>query len=324
MHKILTTSLALALLATTANAAGTLYWTGGLLTDGRWSQTGNWVIWNGTAYVVPASVSIDASAEVVFNRPGASQLNFNYTQNGYTFNKLTYDTNATSAVTSSIQYSGGGRSVTMGGTTPTINVASAGNVEHVFGTDASLGHLILTDNNLTVDIDGATSTRLKIGAIIDGPGYGITKTGTGLLTLNATNTYSGATTINGGTLTLGASGLIGSSTNVTIGAWATFDVTNKTSYTMSGSQTFTFKLDGTGAGSAGLLKAKGLNITNAVVNFNIVNRLDDSVYILATYTSLTGTAFASVTVPPGYMIKYNYQGSNQIVLKSTGTLIILR
>ena len=47
--------------------------------------------------------------------------------------------------------------------------------------------------------------------------------------------------------------------------------------------------------------------------FDIVASLDDPAYILASYTSKTGSAFASITPPPGYVLNYAYNG-NQIAL----------
>jgi fibronectin-binding autotransporter adhesin len=145
-------------------------------------------------------------------------------------------------------------------------------------------------------------------------GNGLTKTGTGIMTLSGANTYTGNTTVNGGTLVLGATGTISTSSGVTIAAGATLDATASTPFAMSASQTVTFMVDGTGTGSSGLLKAATLDITNAHVAFTVVNPLDDTAYVLATYTSLNGTAFATATAPAGYTINYSYNGENQIAL----------
>jgi len=57
-----------------------------------------------------------------------------------------------------------------------------------------------------------------------GSGYALTKSGTGLLTLNGANSYSGATRILDGTLALGANGSISNSPSISIAAGKLFDV----------------------------------------------------------------------------------------------------
>jgi autotransporter-associated beta strand protein len=59
-------------------------------------------------------------------------------------------------------------------------------------------------NGGTIDTNGAT---IAFGSALTGPGN-FTKTGAGTLTLNGTNTYTGRTIVNGGTLQLGNSGTV--------------------------------------------------------------------------------------------------------------------
>lgn len=59
-----------------------------------------------------------------------------------------------------------------------------------------------------------------------------------------------------------------------------------------------------------------MDISAANVSFDIASPIDDPLYIIATYTSKTGDAFASTTPPAGYTINYAYNG-NQIALVST-------
>ncbi|MBN2448234.1 MAG: autotransporter-associated beta strand repeat-containing protein [Phycisphaerae bacterium] len=145
-------------------------------------------------------------------------------------------------------------------------------------------------------------------------GASLEKDGAGTWTLNGANTYAGATEVKGGTLVLGTGGSIDNSTSVTVDADAVLDTTSQ-SFVMSGSQAFTFSIDPTGSGSAGLLDAGELNISAGSISFNPLDTLDDSVYVLANYTSLVGgSSFASVgTVPTGYELQTNY-GGNQIAL----------
>jgi autotransporter-associated beta strand protein len=68
------------------------------------------------------------------------------------------------------------------------------------------------------------------------PDGGLTLIGTGTLTLNAANTYTGNTTITNGTLALGASGSINNSTNITVDAGATFDVSAVSGFSLINNQ----------------------------------------------------------------------------------------
>ena len=149
-------------------------------------------------------------------------------------------------------------------------------------------------------------------AAITGAGS-FTQAGSGTTTLNAVNTYTGATAVNAGTLSLAATGSIATSSSVAVGAAGRLDTSAQTTYTIPGAQPLALGIDATGSGASGRIAAAGLNISNAVVTYNITGTPDDPVYVLATYTSLTGT-FASVPAPPaGYTLDYAYEG-NKIAL----------
>ena len=98
----------------------------------------------------------------------------------------------------------------------------------------------------------ATSAKVKAGgAFIDDGGFaitiaqalieettstggGLTKSGTGILTLNGANTYSGTTLINGGTLALGAAGSLAATQSVSIASGARFDLSVNANYVWPG------------------------------------------------------------------------------------------
>ncbi len=144
----------------------------------------------------------------------------------------------------------------------------------------------------------------------------LAKSGAGTLTLSGTHTYNGPTSILGGTLALASGSSISASSAVRISPGAVWDVAALPSIALAASQPVTFRLDGNGAGSSGRIQAAGLNIGNANVIFEITAPLDDTVYVLATYTSKTGSSFASVSPPAGYALNYSYNG-NQIALVTT-------
>ncbi|MFM1904277.1 MAG: hypothetical protein RLZZ440_2177 [Planctomycetota bacterium] len=176
----------------------------------------------------------------------------------------------------------------------------------------------------TIDTNSFNPTSYE-GFLDGGGGGGLTKINSGTLRLAATNTYTGATTVTGGTLALGAAGSISTSPLVDLKAGATLDTTAQ-SFTMLGSQTLKFTLDASGAGSAGLLNAASLDISAGVVDFAQFATLDDPAYIIASYTSLTGPAFNTVNnLPSGYTLDYNYLSGNQIalVVPEPGTFVML-
>lgn len=148
------------------------------------------------------------------------------------------------------------------------------------------------------------------------PGTTLTKTGEGSQTLNAANTYSGATTISRGTLALGLNGSLSNSPSLAIAAGATFDTSSKSSHAIPIGQPLIFGIDATGSGSCGTINASTLQIGNASVTLDITGTPDDPAYVLATYTSLQGGSFASVPSPPsGYQLDYAYQGNKIALVK---------
>ncbi len=148
---------------------------------------------------------------------------------------------------------------------------------------------------------------------------GSTSIYTGTLTLaNSANDYTGPTIVSLGTLKLGVAGSIASSSSLSIAPGAILDTVDQPTFALSASQPVTFQVDGSSSGSSGRISASGINISNAVVAFDIVNPLDDDAYVLASYTSKSGTAFASVTPPAGYRVDYSYNGGTQIALVKSG------
>lgn len=73
------------------------------------------------------------------------------------------------------------------------------------------GAATLTSNR-TISVDPSTATGVFSGVITDnGNGYGLTKSGAGVLQLNAANSYSGQTAVSAGTLKIGNAAALGSS-----------------------------------------------------------------------------------------------------------------
>jgi len=180
-----------------------------------------------------------------------------------------------------------------------------------------------TSATLTV---GGDNTSTAYAGDINGPRLGLTKIGTGTLTLGNTNTYSGVTQINAGTLKLNNTGSI-DSTNIIIASGATLDVTNQATYVMGPANTYSFGFNVAGTGTVGRIIASGLDISSARVSFVGLTNAPSRFFVIASYNSLAGTTFASVEgLHPSFSINYNYKGWNQIALVGAvaGTVITIR
>ncbi len=185
------------------------------------------------------------------------------------------------------------------------------------------------------------SSNPSISQGITGSGH-LTKTGSGKLTLTGSSSYSGGTTISAGTLL--ANNATGSATgsgavNITSGAIlggigsvaggvtmhsngtvapgaSAGTLTASSSLTLTG--TYQCEIDGANADQ--LVVGGNLNISSGTLDIDLLSGgATESVYVIATYDSLTGSSFATVTdLPAGYEISYAYNG-NQIALLLTSS-----
>jgi hypothetical protein len=262
---------------------------------------------NGSGYNVPITVA-SGSTGVKSIIGSVTSGNNSYSLNGGV--TLGASSSATADVT--IGNSTGSTSTwsVLGGFTGfgnvTVKTTSSGKTRFATGS---------INNTGTLTNAGTSSGVAQIDAVVGANVTGVEQnSSTSQMNLAAANTYTGATTVTLGTLAVGAAGSISNSTLVDIKAGATFDTTAQ-SFTMLGAQTFKFTLNPASTGSAGLLNAASLNITAGVVDFTTLGSLDDSAYVIASYTSKTGSAFATVNnLPSGYTIDYGYNSGTQIAL----------
>jgi autotransporter-associated beta strand protein len=108
----------------------------------------------------------------------------------------------------------------------TVDISGLTNGGMTSGSIEGAGNYVLGANTLTT---GSLNTSTQVDGVISGTGGGLTKVGTGTLTLTNINTYTGATTVSAGTLALSGFGSIFSSSVVTVNG--TLDTTAASSQT---------------------------------------------------------------------------------------------
>ncbi|MGJ3647632.1 autotransporter-associated beta strand repeat-containing protein [Sphingomonas sp. GlSt437] len=162
--------------------------------------------------------------------------------------------------------------VNSGGTLALLNSETIGNL-------SGSGAVSLGANTLTLGGDNSSAT---FAGSATGSG-GITKLGSGVFTLAGSNSYTGATTVSGGTLRLGASDRLADNSSVIVGTGAMFDL-------LSYSDTVgILALAGTLSGT-GTLTAGEYDLNGATVNANLGT---GNLFQLGGTSTLNGTAAAA-------------------------------
>ncbi|MEI6077176.1 MAG: autotransporter-associated beta strand repeat-containing protein [Verrucomicrobiota bacterium] len=178
-------------------------------------------------------------------------------------------------------------------------------------TIASLATNVQSVFNATINLSSATTLSAAAGTVPGGidlnilgsiqGGYSITKTGMGVVQLNnVNNTYSGSTLINAGTLALGATATLSSTTNIAVAAGATFDVSAISGFTLGGSQ----GISGSGTVNGSVTDSGGSQLSPG--GFNTVGTL---------------TITTNLTLAGGDTLNFDFSaGGSNDVLNVGGTL----
>lgn len=288
-----------------SNTVAGLQVTGGTVsgTTGVLTSTGNYDLQAGTiSAILAGSVAANKTTSGTVILSGANAFT-----GGLTLSAGTLDLNNASAL-------GTGTFTILGGTLDNTSGASITNSKNntqtwsgdfTFGGTNALnmgtGAVTLGSSRIvTVNGTGA----LTVGGGVSGTGFSVTKAGTGILILNAADTYTGGTFVTAGTLKIGNATSLGPATvtNVaTVSSGATLDVNG---ISVVGYTAGPITINGSGVGGVGAITNSGAGLTtpngleNVVLGSNASigsgsNRLD----IMGT---VTGGGFTLTKVGTGY------------------------
>src|SRR5215212_1956006 len=176
LRKILSTACA-AVLATAAGASAATQTWSGAGPDDKWTTSANWL----------SSTAPVANDSLVFD----NALLFNAT------NDFAADT-----AFSGIAFGAGAGQYTLGGNQITLH---GDLTDDAAGIPQTINFGLALDASRGIRVTDAGS--LVLNGVISGTDVGLTKTGNGNLTFGASNTYTGATTLEGGTVTYTADNL---------------------------------------------------------------------------------------------------------------------
>ena len=196
------------------------------------------------AVVMNASRTVTVNANTLTVGGSISGTGFGLTKAGagtLILNGVNSYTGATTLSTGTLSVSsdanlGGANALILDGGTLQITGVALNN----FGTHSPV---FTTGKTVSLDINNAANT-FTISQVLNQGGGGLTKSGAGTLVLSGVNTYTGATTLNAGTLSFGNSNAIGGGTLVIVGGnldSAVVDLVNANNNAQNWNGDFVFK-----------------------------------------------------------------------------------
>ena len=307
------------------NSSATLSLTGNI------SLGGNTLTFDGTGTTTASGV-VSGTGDVVKSDGGTVNLNAaNTYSGGTTVYAGTVATNNNAGFgTGTIALAGGtiastsgntiANAITLSASSGITGLTASGNLTQSGGSytlaldGASLGNVALSENNtgrtLTTDVATGTST---ISGVISNGGTGagsLTKDGFGTLVLSGNNTYTGTTTINAGTVQLGASDRLANTSDVNL-AGGTLNLNTYSEQvdllTFSNNGTLDF---GTQGNANYFLFANTTGTPSGVLT---ISNWESGSDILASSTALTTTVLDQI-----YFVGYG-AGATQSAATSVGT-----
>ena len=266
----------LAVMAPNELYSATQTWTG-LGTGNNWRIGSNW-----TSLAIPA-----VGDDLVFAGSVRPNPNNNNSAVQGVFSSITFDSTATNFLITGVA----ALTFSNGITNNSVNTQT-------FNNPVTLG-----SSNVTVAASSGNITMLQ--AVGDaGAGRGMTKTGSAALTLSTNNTYTGATTVSAGSLILGASGSVGSSSVLDVASGATLNVSAVTGGFVVGSSQ-TLRGSGTVVGNTTVNGALQPGNSPGLLGFNGALTLGSTAATTMEIngTGIRGTAYDAVNV--GNLLTYD-------------------
>lgn len=220
--------------------------------------TGSMVIDNTVTNTYSGTVSGGTGASIVKQNSGTQTLSGNLTgfTGGVSITGGTLTLSGTNTYTGGTSVSAGqlniNSSTAIGGATGTLTL-SGGNIDNTSGGSITLANNNPQAWNSNFTFAGTQSLNLgtgavamsasrtvavsantlTVGGVISGSGFSLTKNGNGALTLNGTNTFTGGTTLNAGTLNIGNAQALGTTAGTFTIAGGTIDNTSGGALTLS-------------------------------------------------------------------------------------------
>jgi autotransporter-associated beta strand protein len=256
-------------------------------------------LWSGANWSPDASgatsSTLASAVDVVFSVTGVSAQNQNtILDQDKTISSLTVNDSAAVSIS-------GAHLLSINGTGATGIAINSG-----AGLTTINSNLVLGGSSQTIQVSNAAG--LLINGSVGGT-IGLTKTGTGILTLAASNTYTGTTTINAGTLNAGAAGALGATSNILVNAGGTLLLSQTGSATTNRiNDSSTMTLNGGTFNTAGLSEH---NLSGATVTPGIgaVTLTSNSIIDLGEGASILAFAGSSAQAWSGTLSIYNWSGT---------------
>ena len=244
-------------LAPCARAQTSLTWSG--TTDGNWGTAANW------GNVTP---SFGVTTDLTFNsNTNASLASPSFLGNPRTIRSLNFGANATSDIYINLSTTVNATSqfLTFGNTTSNLITVDPNSNANIFIGNNTGG--VSMSGNLSVNHHG--SGNLTFVRAIWGS-FGITKNGTGTLTLSGNNTYAGGVTLSAGQLNINHANALGATAGTLTISGGTIDNTSAAAITNAGNNAISISANfafggtndlnlGTGAVSGDLNRSITLN-----------------------------------------------------------------